>query len=170
MIYMVEMAFTVTDRLAEWNAWYWAHMHKLVSIPGIRATQRFLSLSESDSPYVAIHQVDGPEVFTSDAYRAVAGPNNTGEWKTLQSNWYRNVFDGVAETPEVPMEGALIVVEDGADAGDVKLRWMTSVGLDRSSERRAIGVVARLDGARGLIGRKGVRVCKPLTPRLVEAK
>ena len=31
-------------------------------------------------------------------------------------------------------------------------------------------VVARLDGARGLIGRKGVRVCKPLTPRLVEAK
>jgi hypothetical protein len=68
------------------------------------------------------------------------------------------------------MEGALIVVEDGADAGDVPLRWMKSVGLDQSSERRAIGVVARLDDAMALIGRKGLRVCKPLTPRLVEAK
>jgi hypothetical protein len=116
-----------------------------------------------------LHQVDGPEVFTSDAYRVKAGPGGTGEWQPLMNNWYRNVFDGIAETPDVPLEGALIVVEDGAEAGFVPLTWMHSVGLDKSSERRAIGVMDRLDDARGLIGRRGVRVCKPLTPRLVAA-
>ena len=168
MIYMVEMALIASDRRVEWDAWYLSHMHKLISIPGIRATQRFESLSESASPFVALHQVDGPEVFTSDTYRAKAGPGGTGEWQPLMNNWYRNVFDGVAETPEVPLGGALVVAENGADAGGVPLRWMHSVGLDRSSERRAIGVVANLADALPLIGRKGVRVCKPLTPRLVE--
>jgi hypothetical protein len=168
MIYMVEMALIATDRRLEWDAWYLSHMHKLISIPGIRATQRFESLSESASPFVALHQVDSPDVFTSAAYRSKAGPGGTGEWQHLMNNWYRNVFDGVAETPDVPLEGALVVVEDGADAGTVPLRWMHSVGLDRSSERRGIGVVARLADATPLIGREGVRVCKPLTPRLVE--
>jgi hypothetical protein len=170
MIYMVEMALIATDRRAEWDAWYLSHMHKLLSIPGIHATQRFESISESASPFVALHQVDGPDVFASDAYRAKAGPSGTGEWRDLMNNWYRNVFDGVTATPDVPMDGALIVVEDGASAGLVPLTWMHAVGLDKSSERRAIGVVARLDDARGLVGHKGVRVCKPLTPRLVAAR
>ncbi len=167
MIYMVEMALIAGDRRVEWDAWYLAHMHKLISIPGIRATQRFESLSECASPFVALHQVDGPEVFSSDAYRAKAGPGGTGEWQVLMNNWYRNVFDGIDATPDVPMDGALIVVEDGASAGLVPVTWMHSVGLDKSSERRAVGVAARLDDVRGLIGRKGVRVCKPLTHRLV---
>ena len=170
MIYMVEMALIATDRRVEWDAWYLSHMHKLISIPGIHATQRFESLSESASPFVALHQVDGPAVFTSDAYRAKAGPSGTGEWRELMNNWYRNVFDGIDATPDVPLEGALIVVEDGASAGLVPVTWMHSVGLDKSSERRAIGVVGRLEDALGLIGRTGVRVCKPLTPRLVAAR
>ncbi|MEI7712406.1 MAG: hypothetical protein WCI94_13290 [Rhodospirillales bacterium] len=169
MIYMVEMALIATDRRVEWDAWYLEHMHKLISIPGIRATQRFESLSETASPFVALHQVDGPDVFASEAYRAKAGPTGTGEWRELMNNWYRNVFDGIDRTPDVPIDGALIVVEDGASAGLVPVTWMQSVGLDKSSERRAIGVAARLDDVRGLIGRKGVRICKPLTPRLVEA-
>ena len=169
MIYMVEMALIATDRRVEWDAWYLEHMHKLISIPGIRATQRFESLSESASPFVALHQVDGPDVFASEAYRAKAGPTGTGEWRELMNNWYRKVFDGIDRTPDVPIDSALIVVEDGASAGLVPVTWMQSVGLDKSSERRAIGVAARLDDVRGLIGRKGVRICKPLTPRLVEA-
>ncbi len=170
MIYMVEMALIATDRRQEWDAWYLSHMHKLLSIDGIRATQRFESLSDSASPFVALHQVDGPDVFGSDAYRAKAGPGGTGAWRDLMNNWYRNVFDGPDATPDVPMDGALVVVEDGASAGLVPVTWMHSVGLDKSSERRALGVAARLDDVRGLIGRKGVRICKPLTPRLVEAR
>ena len=94
MIYMVEMALIATDRRVEWDAWYLSHMHKLISIPGIRATQRFESLSQSASPFVALHQVDGPEVFASAAYTAKAGPGGTGEWRELMTNWYRNVFAG----------------------------------------------------------------------------
>ena len=41
MIYMVEMALLDTARRAEWDAWYVAHQHRLLSIPGIHASQRF---------------------------------------------------------------------------------------------------------------------------------
>jgi hypothetical protein len=170
MIYMVEMALIATDRRAEWDVWYLSHMHKLISIPGIHATQRFESLGPAASPFVALHQVDGPEVFTSAPYRAKAGPGGTGEWQTLMNNWHRNVFAGIDATPDVPETGALVVVEDGADAGPLPLRWMQPVGLDRSVARRALGVVDRLADAQGLVGRPGIRVCKPLTPRLLAGR
>ena len=166
MIYMVEMALIDLDRRVEWDTWYLAHMKKLISIPGIQATQRFEALAPHPSPFIALHQVTGPEVFTSDAYRAKAGPGGTGEWQSRMNNWHRNVLAGVDTTPDVPMEGALVVVEDGADA-PVTLTWLNAVGLDRSVTRRAIGVVARRAEAEQLIGLAGVRVCKPLTPRLV---
>ena len=166
MIYMVEMALIDLDRRVEWDTWYLAHMKKLISIPGIQATQRFEALAPHPSPFIALHQVTGPEVFTSDAYRAKAGPGGTGEWQSRMNNWHRNVLAGVDTTPDVPMEGALVVVEDGADA-PVTLTWLNAVGLDRSVTRRAIGVVARRAEAEQLIGLAGVRVCAALTPRLV---
>ena len=101
MIYMVEMALLETGRRAEWDKWYVAHQHRLLSIPGIRASQRFECLHPAASPFVALHEVDGPEVFTSDAYRASAGPSNTGEWQTKMANWHRNVFRGLDHTPDV---------------------------------------------------------------------
>ena len=60
MIYMVEMALLDVARRVEWDAWYLSHMKKLISIPGIQATQRFESLSPHPSPFVALHQVTGP--------------------------------------------------------------------------------------------------------------
>ncbi len=78
MIYMVEMALLDTARRAEWDAWYVAHQHHLLSIPGIHASQRFECIHAAASPFVALHEVDGPEVFTSDAYRASAGPSQYG--------------------------------------------------------------------------------------------
>jgi hypothetical protein len=115
---------------------------------------------------VALHQVTGPEVFVSDAYLAKAGPGGTGEWRDRMNNWHRNVLAGVDQTPDVPMTGALIVAEDGA-AVPIPVRWMEAVGLDRSVERRGIAVVARRADADALMGLAGVRVCRPLTPRLV---
>ncbi len=166
MIYMVEMALIDIARRSEWDAWYLSHMHKLISIPGIQATQRFEALAPHDSPFVALHQVTGPDVFTSDAYRAKAGPGGTGEWRERMNNWHRNVLAGIDETPDVPMEGALIVVEEGASV-PIPVRWTESIGLDRSVERRGIAMVAARQDANALIGLPGVRVCKPLTPRLV---
>ena len=166
MIYMVEMALIDLHRRAEWDDWYLEHMKKLISIPGIQATQRFEALAPHPSPFVALHQVTGPDVFTSDAYRANAGPVGTGDWQSRMNNWHRNVLTGMDQTPDVPMEGALIVVEDGA-AAPVPLTWVEPVGLDRSITRRGLAVVARMADATGLIGLPGVRVCKPLTPRLL---
>lgn len=168
MIYMVEMALIDLHRRAEWDDWYLSHMKKLISIPGIQATQRFESLTPHPSPFVALHQVTGPEVFVSDAYRAKAGPGGTGEWQTRMNNWNRNVLAGIDETPDVPMGGALIVVEDGADA-PVALRWAEAIGLDRSVVRRGFAVVAARADAEAMIGLPGVRVCVPLTPRLRSA-
>jgi hypothetical protein len=165
MIYMVEMALIDTARRAEWDAWYLSHMHKLISIPGIEATQRFECLAPHDSPFVALHQVTGPDVFTSDAYRAKAGPGGTGIWQDRMNNWHRNVLSGIDRTPDVPMDGALIVVEEGATV-PIPVQWAESVGLDRSVRRRGLGVVASRRDAEALIGLPGVRVCKPLTPRL----
>lgn len=166
MIYMVEMALIDLARRAAWDAWYLDHMKKLISIPGIQATQRFESVTPHASPFVALHQVTGPEVFTSDAYRAKAGPSGTGEWRERMNNWHRNVLSGMEETPDVPMDGALVVLEDNA-AAPVPVRWIESVGLDRSVARRGLAVLPRIADGAALLGLPGVRVCKPLTPRLV---
>jgi hypothetical protein len=171
MIYMVEMALLDTARRAEWEAWYTAHQHRLLSIPGIHASQRFETIHKADSPFVALHEVDSPDVFTSPDYRAQAGPTNTGEWQTKMNNWHRNVFDGIAHTPDVSMDARLLVVEADGDAalpGGVRVTWMHAVGLDRSVARRGLAVVPDAVAHR-FVGAPRVRVLKPLGPRLRRA-
>src|SRR5512132_1707996 len=75
MIYMVEMALLDTARRAEWDAWYVAHQHRLLSIPGFRASQRFEAIHPAPSPFVALHEVASADVFTSPPYRAQARPD-----------------------------------------------------------------------------------------------
>src|SRR5262249_34546267 len=108
---MVEMALVDTARRAEWEAWYTAHQHTLLTIPGIGASQGFETIHKTDSPFVALHEVDSPEIFASPAYHTKAGPANTGEWQAKMNNWHRNVFDGVAQTPDVSMDSRLLAVE-----------------------------------------------------------
>jgi len=168
MIYMVEMALIDIARRAEWDDWYLSHMKRLISIPGIQATQRFEALAPHESPFVALHQVTGPDVFTSVAYRAKAGPGGTGEWRERMNNWHRNLLSGVDETPDVPMDGALVIVEAGISV-PIPVQWTESIGLDRSVRQRGIAVVASRAAAETLLGLPGVGVCKPLPPRLVAA-
>lgn len=166
MIYMVEMRLLDTARRAEWDAWYVAHQHRLLGIPGIRASQRFEVVHSAPSPFVALHEVDGPEVFGSPPYRAQAGPGNTGEWQQRMDNWHRNVFAGVDHTPDVPMDMRLVVAEEGADLpAAVSVQWMHSVALDRSVARRGLAVTPAAT-ADPLIGRPGIRVLRPIGARL----
>ena len=171
MIYMVEMALLDTARRAEWEEWYTAHQHRLLSIPGIHASQRFECVHVAAAPFVALHEVDGSHVFGSDAYRASAGPSNTGEWQTKMGNWHRNLFRGLEHTPDVPMDARLVVVErncEGALPRDAGLRWMEGVGLDRSVRLRGLAVMAPAN-ADLLAGTPGIRVLRPLGERLVES-
>lgn len=165
---MVEMALLDAARRDEWDAWYVAHQHTLLSIPGIRASQRFETIHKADSPFVALHEVDSPDVFTSPAYRAKAGPANTGEWQAKMGHWHRNVFDGLAHTPDVAADSRLLVIEaEGGMAlpSGVRVSWMSAVGLDQSVARRGLAVVPDA-AAHRFVGAPGIRVLKPLGPRL----
>jgi hypothetical protein len=164
------MALLDTARRAEWEAWYVGHQHRLLSIPGIRASQRFEALHAAASPFVALHQVDSADVFTGPTYRAKAGPTNTGEWQTKMNNWHRNLFDR-EHTPDVAMDARLLVIEpDGGAAlpSTISVAWMKAVGLDRSVERRGLAVLPA-GAAQGLTGAPGIRVLRPLGPRLRRA-
>ena len=143
MIYMVEMALLDTARRAEWDTWYASHQHRLLSIPGFRASQRFEAIHPAPSPFVALHQVDSADIFTGPTYKAKAGPTNTGEWQSKMNNWHRNLF-AMDRSPDVPMDARLVVVEDGGPAalGDrLAVQWMDAVGLDRSVKRRGLAVM-----------------------------
>lgn len=167
MIYMVEMALLDTARRAEWDAWYVAHQHRLLSIPGFHARQRFETIHPAVSPFVALHEIASADLFTSPAYRAQAGPNNTGEWQAKMNNWHRNLF-ALDHTPDVPMEARLVVIEtEGAAAlpNDTSITWMETVGLDRSVPRRGLAVMPPATADR-LAGIPGLRVLKPIGPRL----
>jgi hypothetical protein len=167
MIYMVEMALLDTARRAEWDAWYVAHQHRLLSIPGFRASQRFETIHPVTSPFVALHEVASADIFTSAAYRAQAGPTNTGEWQAKMNNWHRNLF-ALDRTPDVPMEARLVVVEtEGAAAlpDDAAVTWMDAIGLDHSVPRRGLAVMPAIT-ADPLAGVEAIRVLKPIGPRL----
>ena len=167
MIYMVEMALLDIARRAEWDAWYVAHQHRLLSIPGFRASQRFEAIHSAVSPFVALHEVDSADVFASPAYRGQAGPTNTGEWQNKMNNWHRNLF-ARDHTPDVTMDMRLVVVEtDGAAAApaDTSVTWMDAVGLDQSVPRRGLAVMPPATADR-LAGTPGLRVLKPIGLRL----
>ena len=171
MIYMVEMSLLDVERRAEWDAWYVAHQHRLLSIPGIRASQRFEAIHPATSPFVALHEVDSADVFTSPTYRAQAGPGNTGEWQAKMNNWHRNLF-ARDHTPDVPLESRLVVVEVGGATempADVPITWMDAVGLDRSVARRGLAVMPPVTADR-LESARGVRVLRPIGPRLRSAR
>ena len=157
-----------TERRIEWDQWYVSHMRMLITIPGIHATQRFECTHESEAPFVALHEVDGPQVFESTAYKEKAGPAGTGEWRDKMNNWSRNIFEGVSKTPEVPMDEYLILIEDGIEApAGILVTWVNAVGLDKSVKRRAIGIVNSDIIAGTIKTTQGIRVLKPLTSRLV---
>lgn len=171
MIYMVEMALLVPERRVEWEAWYEAHQHRLLSLPGIHASQRFETTHSAAAPFVALHEVDGPEVFTTDEYRANAGPTNTGEWQDKMGNWHRNLFRGVDRTPDVQMDARLVVVERGTEGvlpRDAIVQWMEAAGLDQTVRRRGIAVMPPAVASL-LAGTPGIRVLRPLGPRLTRA-
>jgi hypothetical protein len=144
MIYVVEMDFPHPERLQEWHAWYLAHIHVLLTVPGFRASQRFEAVVDTPSPYLALHEVESAALFDSAAYRSRGGPASTGEWRQLQTNWHRNLLDGLDETPEVPSDAYLLLLRDARDAKlppGSAVSWLRGVGLDRTIEECGLAVL-----------------------------
>lgn len=170
MIYMVEMEFRNPAREHDWHAWYLEHVARLIrNVPGFRASQRFRAITATASPWLALHDVASPEVFESAAYKANGGPASTGEWQKEHTNWRRNLLAGIEATPDVALDAHLAVAEDGAEVPAVlaaSMVWLESAGLDRTAGRCGIAVVPAGRLTAGLLGNKGVRIFKPITPRI----
>lgn len=144
MIYMVEMDFPHPGRLEEWHAWYLAHIRVLLTVPGFRASQRFEAILPVAAPYLALHEVSGPEMFESAAYRSRGGPGSTGEWRELQTNWRRNLLEGVDATPDVPADASVLLLDDARDVAlpsAIEITWLRGIGLDRTVEACGLAVV-----------------------------
>jgi hypothetical protein len=170
MIYLVEMDFRNPGREHDWHVWYVEHATYLVrTIPGFTATQRFRCLNSSPSPWLALHEVEGPHVFESPEYKAGGGPPSTGEWAKEHLNWQRNLFDGAVETPNVEFGQHLLMAEGDAalpapyESGATRL---TCIGLDRTSKQRTIAIVPAGRLAASMFDLPGVRVLKPITPKI----
>lgn len=170
MIYIVEMDFRNPAREHDWHVWYLEHTTHLVrTIPGFTGTQRFRCLTQSASPWLAMHEVAGPEVFESREYKAGGGPASTGEWAKEHLNWVRNVFDGVKETPAVAFDQHLLMAEGDAPLPQpyaAQAIRLTGVGLDRTSASRSIAVVPAGGLKASMFALPGVRVFKPITPKI----
>lgn len=163
---MVEMDLPDRSREAAWHQWYTSHIGKLLTVEGFHASQRFQSRTPTPSPFLAIHDVEDPEVFKSASYKAVGGPSGTGEWQPLMTNWYRNLFDGIDRLPEVKTDQILVVLNEGAVAPadlEDKVTWLSIAGLDRSAEHRGLLVLDTDIDATVFAEIEGARIFAPIT-------
>jgi hypothetical protein len=172
MLYMVEMGLPHPARIAEWHDWYMRHIRVLLTVPGFRASQRFEAVVPNPSPFLALHEVEGAALFDSDAYRGRGGPASTGEWHDLQTNWHRNLLDGIDVTPEVPEDSYLLLLRDAREAvlpEPAAVSWLHAVGLDRTIAECGLAVVSDAVPFRDLARRdQRVRLFRPISAKIRE--
>ncbi len=164
MLYMVDCGFADPAREQEWCDWYdGPKLASLLALPGWAGSQRFQAVAPIAAPWLAIHAVPGPEFFTSEIYKN-AGGGNFADWGALITNWSRNLFDGIAEAPEVPADALLAVADVApgpAPMDGVEFTWLRGIGLDNSVPDRAIAIVpAEATAPAG----GTVRLYRPVTP------
>jgi hypothetical protein len=172
MIYMVEMEFRNTEREHDWHTWYLGHVTSLIcNVPGFRASQRFRALTPAPAPWMALHDVVSPDIFQSKEYKAHGGPASTGEWQKQHTNWTRNAYAGIDNTPDVPLDAHLLVIDANVQLPAplaAKVTWLETVGLDRTTGKRGIVIVPPGQLTAKLFHTPGVHIYKPISPRVGE--
>jgi len=170
LIYMVEMGFPHPKRLAEWHDWYMEHIKVLLTVPGFRASQRFEAVVDNASPYLALHEVASAAMFESEAYRNRGGPTSVGEWRSLQTNWHRNLLDEMDETPEVPLDAYLLLLRDARDVvlpAAIRVDWLRGVGLDGTIKECGLAVLSDIGSVLDLARRdERVRLFRPISEKV----
>ncbi len=171
MIYMVEIEFTNAEREPEWNAWYSAHLHTILSVPGIETAQRFHEMSGKTPRYLAIYTIASADVFDSEAYAGIGGGGvASARWREyIRRN--RNLLSGIEVVPEVTTSSRLLVCDDRARLGDIPdlmFAQLKPAALDRSVEERFLAI-AGLEQIRdtALADREGLRIYEPMSPRIL---
>jgi hypothetical protein len=144
VLYTVRCRFTDPAREDDWNRWYRGHLDVLLAVPGFLAAQRFHSdFTVDDRPYLAMYEVESPDVFRSDAYLSIWGFD---EWRSLIDNWTRDISEPVGDagfdfaTPSgARLRAAFVSGANGAVTaalGSLPSRIGAALvtGLDRSCE------------------------------------
>ena len=168
MLYMVEMELPDRSRVAEWHDWYTAHIRNLLTLDGYHASQRFEAITSRSAPFLAIHDVIGPQLFEGSGYRTVGGPSNTNEWRDLMTNWSRNLFDGCDAMPTVAKHETLAIIDDAAKlpaAYQPRATLLNCVGLDRNIPHRSFIVLAAGEDDSALRA-SGTELFAPLTEKM----
>jgi hypothetical protein len=170
VIYMVEMGFPHPERLAEWHRWYMQHIGILLTVPGFCASQRFEAVVDNPSPYLALHEVASADLFQSESYRNRGGPASVGEWRSLQTNWHRNLLYGLDETPEVPSGGCLLLLRDARDVklpAGIAVDWLRGAGLDGTVKECGLAVLLGAGAVIELARRdRRLRVFRPISDKV----
>ena len=81
------------------------------------------------------------------------------------------MFSGWNETPDVPFDHHLLVAEAHAKIADAvakTMTWGTSAGLDKTAEKRGLLVLRPGALKASMFGIDGLRVFKPITPRITK--
>src|SRR5258705_10278919 len=92
LIYITEMAFADPSRLAEWHAHYLRNIANLQTVPGFLASQPFQSLTDTPSPYSAMHEIASADVFDSAIYKQRGGRASNGGWQKDMGNWHPKLY------------------------------------------------------------------------------
>ena len=72
----------------EFNRWYnEEHLPERATCPGFQSARRFKA-ADGSSRYLALYDLDSPEVLEGTDYRAIQGPT---EWTTRIRNCYKKV-------------------------------------------------------------------------------
>lgn len=169
MLYIAECRFTDPVREAAWNEWYGGRrLDELLSVPGFRTSQRFKAVTPVVSPYLAIHSIDGVEVFARAEYRAMSG-GGFQEWQRDIADWRRNLFTGLDVAPAVATDEYLAMTDRATEVVDrscIRFIWLTNAGLDRSVPLRGIARVgSRLAKQMIVHPEPGIAIYVPLAPQ-----
>lgn len=172
MLYMVEMNFPYPERQSEYDAWYDAHLPKLVAVPGFLTAQRFLSITPVPSPNLAIYTLASADVLTSAPYKEKFGPQAAGSFRELFTNWFRNMFSGVTEMPEISQDGFVALMDRKTPNAPPLAQGYISLkpaGLDRSVAERGlmIGEAGRQPPVPREAEDTSIRVYRPRSVRLL---
>lgn len=87
-LYVVKSELGSAEHEDTWNRWYSdVHVRDLLTVPGIRGATRYRELTERGS-YLAIYEIDSPEVFAHPRYQDVTG---WGDWEQHVKGWTRTI-------------------------------------------------------------------------------
>ena len=97
LLFMTDIDPALED---EFNRWYEEeHLAERMAIPGFITARRFQAI-EGGPKYLAIYDLESPDVLQSAPYRRVIGPGKSAWSRRMEPlfvNGRRNVYVGISE-------------------------------------------------------------------------